>query len=207
MGYRRLCIPEIFFILWIDATFIKLHTTPSADAKGFTHYGVGEHSPLIVAHWLCKKKKNNNSCNKRSLRPWSQWECWIFSGIPLITGRKKERRYLLWDFDLIFGDHNKRMNSSDNSVPVLYINQHQPPSLKHHYTVRICPWWEVVILVFMSADKNGSWGERMYCWADLLSRETVFIIDPTLVIQTIPASCLIFQSVHFSIPICETANF
>lgn len=109
---------------------------------------------------------------------------------------KKESRNLLWDFDLMSGDYNKRMNSSDNSVPVLYINQHQPPSLKHHYTVRICPWWEVVILVFMSADKNGSWGERMYCWADLLSTGTVFIIDPTLVIQTIPASCLVCPFLH-----------
>lgn len=48
----------------------------------------------------------------------------------------------------------------------------------------------------MSEDKSGSWGERMYCRADLLSRRTVFIIDPTF----LPGFLFSFwQAVHFSV--------
>lgn len=153
MGYR--CRVSAFFVLWIDssdASFSKLRTTFSAAAKGFPHCGVGEQSFSTWAYCLWRK---NNKCSVEVLtiilRHWSPWEWGV------ITGRKKSDicfETVIWYLKSEFFRQQR--------VCAVY----KSTSLKHHDTARICPWWEVVILVFMSADKNGSWGRE--CTAELI---------------------------------------
>lgn len=87
---------------------------------------------------------------------------------------------------------------SENSAPLLRIDPRQPPSLIQHYTARSSLPWQEVILVFISEDKSGSWGERMYCRADLLSTRTVFIIDPTVLSRFLLSLC---QEVRSSVTV------
>lgn len=77
----------------------------------------------------------------------------------------------------------KLKDPSDNSVNRLYINQHLPPSLKQHSTVRSSLLWAEVILVFISEGENVllSWftvqKNSLHYWSDSLSKISVLILS------------------------------